>query len=111
MTTGRGQIVCVDATSGQRRLDRRRGPRCYASLVASGRRVYALGRDGTMQIVAAERSYRVLGTCSLGEGSDATPALGNGRIVHPRPQPLMVPRRQRRNCVKLTHRHKPANEP
>ena len=55
--------------------------RCYASLVASGRCVYALGRDGTMQIVAAERRYRVLGTCSLGEVSDATPALGNGRMV------------------------------
>jgi hypothetical protein len=48
--------------------------------VASGRRVYALGRDGTLQIVAAERNYRVLGTCSLGEGSDATPALAEGRI-------------------------------
>ena len=79
MTTGRGQIVCMDATTG-RVVWTERGPRCYASLVASGNRVYALGRDGTMQIVAAERSFRILGTCSLGEGADATPALGNGRI-------------------------------
>jgi outer membrane protein assembly factor BamB len=79
MTTGRGRIVCMDATSGAV-VWTEGGPRCYASLVASGHRVYALGRDGTMQIVAAERSYRLLGSCSLGEGSDATPALGNGRL-------------------------------
>jgi outer membrane protein assembly factor BamB len=79
MITGRGQIVCLDATTG-RAVWTEKGPRCYASLVASGRRVYALGRDGTMQIVAAERTYRLLGTCSLGEGSDATPALGDGCI-------------------------------
>jgi outer membrane protein assembly factor BamB len=79
MTTGRGRIVCMDATSGQM-VWTQKSPRCYASLVASGRRIYALGRDGTMQILAAARSYQVLGTCSLGEGADATPALGNGRI-------------------------------
>jgi outer membrane protein assembly factor BamB len=79
MTTGRGQMVCVDAVTG-RVVWTQKGPRCYASLVASGRRVYALGRDGTMQIVAAERAYRLLGVCSLGEGADATPALGGSRI-------------------------------
>jgi outer membrane protein assembly factor BamB len=74
-----GQLVCVDATTGTE-VWTHKSPRCYASLVASGDRVYALGRDGTMLIVAAERTYRLVGTCSLGEGSDATPALGDGRI-------------------------------
>ncbi len=79
MATSGGQLVCVDATTGKE-VWTRKSPRCYASLVASGDRVYALGRDGTMQIVAADRTYRVLGACSLGEGSDATPALGDARI-------------------------------
>jgi len=79
MVASGGQLMCVDATTG-REVWTHKSPRCYASLVAGGDRVYALGRDGTMQIVAAERTYRVIGTCSLGEGADATPALGDGRI-------------------------------
>jgi outer membrane protein assembly factor BamB len=78
MATG-GGLVCVDAKTGQK-VWTHKSPRCYASLVASGDRVYALGRDGTMFIVAAERAYHAVGTCSLGEGADATPALGDGRI-------------------------------
>ncbi len=77
--TGSGQLMCVDATTGKE-LWTHKSPRCYASLVASGNRVYVLGRDGTTLIIAAERTYRVLGTCPLGEGSDATPAFGDGRI-------------------------------
>lgn len=79
MATASGQLVCVDAANGKE-VWTHKSPRCYASLVASGNRVYALGRDGTMYIVAAQRTYRIVGTCSLGEGSDATPALGDGRI-------------------------------
>jgi outer membrane protein assembly factor BamB len=79
MVTSGGQLMCIDAATGQA-VWTHKSPRCYASLVASGDRVYALGRDGTMQIVAAEPTYHAIGTCSLGEGSDATPALGDGRI-------------------------------
>jgi outer membrane protein assembly factor BamB len=79
MATGNGQLTCVDAATGKE-LWNRKSPRCYASLVAGGGRVYALGRDGTMLIFAAERAYRELAACRLGDGSDATPALGDGRI-------------------------------
>jgi outer membrane protein assembly factor BamB len=78
-TTSGGRIVCLDAITGAV-FWTHTGPRCYASLVVSGRRVYALCRDGTTQIVAAERTFRELGTCFLGEGADATPAMGDGRI-------------------------------
>jgi outer membrane protein assembly factor BamB len=77
--TSSGHLVCVDATTGKE-VWTHKTPRPYASLVASGDRVYSLGRDGTMHIVAAEHTYRLLGTCPLGEGADATPALGDGRI-------------------------------
>lgn len=79
MAASGGHLICVDAVTGKV-LWMQNSPRCYASLVASGERIYALGRDGTMQIVAAERTYRMVGTCSLGEGSDATPAVGDGRL-------------------------------
>jgi outer membrane protein assembly factor BamB len=79
MACANGKLVCLDALTGTE-LWSQKMQGCYASLVVSGDRVYALGRDGTMQIVAAERSYRLISTCVLGERSDATPAVGDGRI-------------------------------
>jgi outer membrane protein assembly factor BamB len=73
------RLVCLDAETGQERW-LEKGPRAYASLVSSGGRVYCLGRDGTMVIVAAERKYRQLGVNQLGDGADATPAMADGRI-------------------------------
>lgn len=79
MAAASGQLVCVDAATGQE-LWTHDNEGCYASLLASGDRIYVLGRTGTMRIVAAERSYRLISTCKLGEGSDATPAMADGRI-------------------------------
>jgi len=79
MAAANGRLVCVDALTGKE-LWAEKNQGCYASLVVSGDRVYALGRDGTMRIVAAERSYRLIATCPLGERSDATPAISDGRI-------------------------------
>lgn len=33
-----------------------------------------------MHIVAADQALRVIGKCELGEGSDATPAMADGRM-------------------------------
>lgn len=79
MASSQGRLVCLDALTGEE-LWNHENPGCYASLVASGGRVYALGRDGAMYIVAAERSYRVISACYLGDGADATPALADGRM-------------------------------
>ncbi len=79
MVSGNGEMTCVDALTGTE-LWMHECPGTYASLVASGNRVYCLGRDGTTTIVAAEREFRLIATCQLGDGSDSTPALGNGRI-------------------------------
>jgi outer membrane protein assembly factor BamB len=74
-----GQLVCIDALTGKE-LWAQEHQGCYASVVVSGDRVYALGRNGMMLIAAAERAYRHIASCSLGEGTDATPALADGRI-------------------------------
>jgi outer membrane protein assembly factor BamB len=79
MVTGDSRLVCLDAITGEE-LWKQRSPSTYASLVASGDRIYSLGRDGTMLIVAAERTYRLIATCALGEGADATPAMAANRI-------------------------------
>jgi outer membrane protein assembly factor BamB len=79
MAASNGKLACVDALTGKE-LWAEKHQGCYASLVASGDRVYALGRNGTTRIVAAERAFRLIATCSLGEPIDATPALGDGRM-------------------------------
>lgn len=79
MAVASGTLVCVDALTGKE-VWNHDGPGCYASPVVSGKRVYFLGRDGTILIVAAERSYRELANCPLDDGSDATPAISAGRI-------------------------------
>ncbi len=77
MTTGGGAHACLDAVTGEELWDRN-GPGCYASLVASGDRVYALGREGTCVIYRVGRDCKVVATCSLGESVDATPAMTDG---------------------------------
>ena len=79
MTTGNGYFSCLDAANGKD-LWIERVPGGYASLIASGDRIYTLGRNGSMQIVAAERTYRQIATCILGDSADATPAMCNGRL-------------------------------
>jgi len=79
MTTGGGYLTCLETDTGKK-LWTQRVPGGYASLVASGDRLYALGRDGNMQIVAVQDSFRAIATCALGEPADATPAMSAGRI-------------------------------
>jgi outer membrane protein assembly factor BamB len=80
MSTGGGAHSCWDAVTGEELWDRE-GPGCYASLIVSGDRVYALGRDGTCVIYRASRTCEIVGTCKLGEGVDATPAMtSDGRF-------------------------------
>ena len=79
MLGGNGKLACVNAETGQE-FWAQQSPGCYASLVASGDRVYALSRQGTTEIVEAKPTYRLIAKCELGEGSDATPAIADGRI-------------------------------
>jgi outer membrane protein assembly factor BamB len=79
MSVAGGFLTCVDAKTGQQQW-KERGPGAYASLVSSGDRVYCLGRDGTMLIFAADRQYKQIALCQLGDGADATPAMGDRRM-------------------------------
>jgi outer membrane protein assembly factor BamB len=73
------RLVCLDAKTGEE-LWVEKCPKAYASLVGSGDRVYCLGRDGMMLIVAVERKFREIGMNQLGDGADATPAMADGRM-------------------------------
>jgi outer membrane protein assembly factor BamB len=79
MSVSGGMLSCVDVKTGEQQW-KQRGPGAYASLVSSGDRVYCLGRDGTMMIFAADRKFRQIAMCDLGDGADATPAMADGRM-------------------------------
>jgi len=79
MATGGGAHSCLDAVTGGELWDEN-GPGCYASLISSGDRVYALGRNGTCVIYRVGRGRQLVGTCLLGEDADATPAMTDGRL-------------------------------
>ena len=52
----------------------------YASPVLVDGRIYLLDREGTMRIFRADGSYELVGSPSIGEPADATPAFASGRI-------------------------------
>jgi outer membrane protein assembly factor BamB len=80
LATGSGQIACVDAMDGTELWKHEFSTGFYASLIFCGDRVYALDREGAMRIFAAERKFREIASCALGEAADATPAFADGRI-------------------------------
>ena len=77
---GNNELVCVDAGTGTNVWTHEYSGGFYASPLVCGGRVYALARDGVMHIVAVERTFREVATCPLGEATDATPAIADGRI-------------------------------
>jgi outer membrane protein assembly factor BamB len=75
-----GQVACVDAKDGRELWMHDYSAGFYASPLVCGSRVYALDREGTMRIFAAERAFREIASCPLGDAADATPAFVDGRI-------------------------------
>lgn len=80
LATSRGQIACLDAVTGKEQWRHEYATGCYASPIVCGDRLYALDRDGTMRILAANRTFREIASCPTGEAADATPAFGDGCI-------------------------------
>ena len=80
LTASSGEIACVDAADGTGLWKHGYPQGFYASPIVCGNRVYALDRDGVMRIVAAERKFREIASCALGEAADATPAFADGRV-------------------------------
>ena len=79
MVTSGGKLTALDADTGQE-LWLHDAPGCYASLIASGNAVYALGRDGTTLIFQADRTFHAIAQNRIGDAADATPAMSDGRL-------------------------------
>jgi outer membrane protein assembly factor BamB len=79
MGEGSGLFICVDLET-KKELWTHEIPPCYGSLTASGDRVYATSRDGTVSVFAAEKTARLISSNAIGDSVDSTPAMADGRI-------------------------------
>ena len=81
----RPQYDCVyRAGVRQREVDPRAG-NYWGSIVCVGGRCYATGQDGTTTVFRpSPEKFEVLAENTLGEGSNATPAISDGDIFLPR---------------------------
>ncbi len=76
-----GIVTCVDAATREVVWRKRIGGGYYGSPVCVGDRLIALSREGKAVVLAASRDYKLLGESDLGEGSEATPAVAQGRLL------------------------------
>ena len=52
----------------------------YGSPVRVGDRIYCISLDGDVVVLAASAEYKLLARNSLGEASQATPAIADGKM-------------------------------
>lgn len=72
-----GILTCLDAATGQALFGPTRTPgleNIYASPIAAGGHVYLTDREGTTVVIRDADEFEVVGTNSVGETVDATPA-------------------------------------
>ncbi len=78
-----GVVTCLEASTGELHFQERLAPGgpYYASPVGGDGKIYLASARGTLSILAAEKSPRVLATQDLGEPVWATPALAGTQVI------------------------------
>lgn len=80
IATSMGDIVALDAASGEVQWEQMYDEGFYSSPVLVGGRIYVFDMTGMAQIVRAGSTYEVIGTPAMGTPVFATPAYMDGRI-------------------------------
>jgi len=76
----RGQVSCLRVATGELLWSEKPAGRYYGSPVWVDGKVYVITTDGDVVVVRAAAQYELLGVNPLGEKSQATPAVANGRM-------------------------------
>ena len=76
----KGVVTCVEAATGEQYWSKRVGGNYSGSPIIAGGKVYCIGEDGTVVVLAAETKYKLYGKTALGEDSRSTPAVANGKM-------------------------------
>jgi outer membrane protein assembly factor BamB len=75
-----GIVSCIDVLTGKVHWRQRVGGIFYGSPVRVGDRIYCISLDGDVVVLAASPEYKQLARNPLGEGSQATPAIADGKM-------------------------------
>ena len=78
--TSVGDIVCLDAVSGEELWAAELDDGFYSSMVLVDDRIYVSDMPGNMYIIKAGPEYELIRKIDMGEGIFATPAFLDGRI-------------------------------
>jgi outer membrane protein assembly factor BamB len=78
--TDRGVVTCIDGPTGRVHWRERVGGDYLASPICLGERIYCTAKSGEMIVLAAAEKYKLLARFNLGEASNSTPAVADGRM-------------------------------
>ena len=78
--TDDGFAACLDVMTNKELWRSRVGGNYTSSPILVGDKIYAVGEDGQIAVVAADTKFKLYGKSPLGDNSFATPAVANGRI-------------------------------
>jgi len=76
--TDSGIVTCVDAATGERHWQERVGGSFYSSPVWIDGRLFCVSKRGKVVVLAARKTYELLGKVDLGERCFAVPAVAGG---------------------------------
>jgi outer membrane protein assembly factor BamB len=76
-----GALTCLEVATGKVVWDKNLEGEFYASPVLAGEVLYVTARNGEVFILKAGPKYEEVGKANLGETSDCSPALADGRII------------------------------
>ena len=75
-----GTVACLQAQTGQDVWTARVGGNYSGSPICVDGKIYCVAQDGTVAVIAAGSTFKVLGKSRLGEGCHSTPAVAGGRM-------------------------------
>lgn len=80
IATSRGEMVCLDAETGEMAWVEEYDEGFYTSPILMGDKIYAIDKKGTTHIFGTGDSYRLIGAPELGQETVASPAFTDGRM-------------------------------
>ena len=80
IATSRGEMVCLDAESGEVVWFEEYDEGFYSSPILMGEKIYAIDKQGAGYVFRPGDSYELLGEPKLGQETVTTPAFMDGRI-------------------------------
>jgi outer membrane protein assembly factor BamB len=76
----RGTVCCVEPTTGKDIWVKRIGGDFSGSPIGAGGMLFNIDESGEVVVLAAGPQFKLLGKIPLGEPSNSTPAIANGRL-------------------------------